>query len=116
MAARKPKAYVPPVPPELAGWLAERLRAMESLMMDISSYEGDDHATWVMFVLDRLTRIEELSVETTRLMTKYAVDEQIARPATIARLIGIHQSSVMSRASSEMARHSWAEIWSPDKV
>lgn len=111
MAARKPKAYVPPIPPELAGWIAERIGQLELLLEDIRSYQGDDEATWTMFVLERLARIEETSIETARLMTKYAVDKRMARPATIAKLIGVHQSSVMSRSSSEAARTAWEQIW-----
>jgi hypothetical protein len=114
MSARKPKAYTPPVPPELASWLAERLRLMEQQMIDISEYRGEDQAAWSLFVLDRLSNLEALSFQMTRLMTKYTVDNQLARPATIAKLTGVHQSSVMSRTSSETARQAWAEIW-PDK-
>jgi hypothetical protein len=106
----------PPVPPELASWMAERLRLIESEMIDISQYESDSEAAWSLFVLGKLSNIEALSFEMTRLMTKYTVDEKLARPATIAKLTGVHQSSVMSRASSEVARRAWQQIWSQGQI
>jgi hypothetical protein len=116
MAGRKAKASLPPVPSELATYLADRLRLMEAQMIEISECASDDEAAWCLYVLDRLSTLEDLSVQLARLMTKYIVDKELARPATIAKLTGVHQSSVSSRVSGAIARQAWAEVWPTSKA
>lgn len=112
MEGQKPETQVvPPIPTELASWLAGRLRQMEALMVDISRHESDDESAWCVHILGDLSQLEDLSTEATRLMTRYVKEKTPVRDATIAKVTGVHQSSVSARAGSDIARDAWAEIW-----
>ncbi|MEV0203524.1 hypothetical protein AB0I37_30415 [Micromonospora purpureochromogenes] len=105
-------------PPELEQWVEERaallVKTARRIVTKADSRQGQPVSEWLIPLLEEFSHVEQIGKRSVHLLAAYALRNGVTTQTEIARAMGLTVTAAANRASSRIARETWAEVW-PEK-